>query len=469
VSRHACLSRRLPACIGIALLGTIAAPNLLAASIECAPRPFRWQEECGEIAHSDATLGWRRLRGIPLGGERSSWLTLGGEYRFRIEKLEEPSFGLRGETYTARDHRWFVHADLHSAAGPRLFVQLSAAADDGRKPVARAFDQSALDIAQAFADVPLTSGENRFLLRVGRQELDLHGNRLVSTRDAANLRRAFDMALASFTRGRLSALAFAGRPVRNDAGAFDDAAAGDERFAGASIGLAAPRRGGTDTFTLFYFDRTRPLAVYQDAVGPERRHTLGIRVVRTAAGWDGALQAAFQTGHAATKRVRAHGLAGDVGWRPEALALRPRFGLSFGYASGDRTANDDALGTFDVLYPNLGYFTDAPVFYPGNTVDFQPNVSAGLRAGLTLQAGCDFIYRVEANDAVYEPPGVPLVRGNGTGGYAAATLCFGKAVWRPTPNVEVTAAYVHAKTEDVLRSAGGSSTDYWLAQLALRL
>jgi hypothetical protein len=35
--------------------------------------------------------------------------------------------------------------------------------------------------------------------------------------------------------------------------------------------------------------------------------------------------------------------------------------------------------------------------------------------------------------------------------------------------VEVTAAYVHAGPEDVLRSAGGSTTDYWLAQLALRL
>ncbi|HEX2492197.1 MAG TPA: alginate export family protein [Steroidobacter sp.] len=452
----------------MALIGALAGPNVQAASLDCPLRPFRWQEDCGAIAHSEAALGWRRLRGIPLGSERSSWLTLGGEYRFRVETLEPPSFGLRGETYTARDHRWFVHADLHAAAGPRLFVQLSAAADDGRKPAARPFDHSALDIAQAFADLPLTSGDNQFLFRLGRQELDLHGNRLVSTRDAANLRRAFDMALASFTRGRLSALAFAGRPVRNDASAFDDAAAENERFAGASFDLASPRVGGTDTFTLLYFDRTRALAVYQDAIGSERRHTLGMRVVRTAAGWDGALQAAYQSGHVATQRVRAHGLAGDVGWRPAGWALRPRFGVSFGYASGDRAAGDDAVGTFDVLYPNLGYFTDAPVFYPGNTADFQPNISAGLNA-VTLQIGCDFIYRVEATDAVYEPPGVPLVRGNGAGKHAAATLCFGKAVWRPTPAVELTAAYVHARPEDVLRTGGGSSTDYWLAQLALRL
>ena len=39
----------------------------------------------------------------------------------------------------------------------------------------------------------------------------------------------------------------------------------------------------------------------------------------------------------------------------------------------------------------------------------------------------------------------------------------------PTPNVELTAAYVHAQPDDVLRAAGGSTTDYWLAQLALKL
>jgi hypothetical protein len=149
--------------------------------------------------------------------------------------------------------------------------------------------------------------------------------------------------------------------------------------------------------------------------------------------------------------------------------MQPRFGLSFGYASGDRTAEDDTVGTFDVIYPNLSYFTDAPVFYPGNTADLQPNVSAPVSKSLTLQSGCDFIYRLESTDAIYEPPGIPLVRGDGTGGHAVSTLCFGKASWRPTTRVELTASYVHAQPDNVLRGAGGSSTDYWLAQLALKL
>jgi len=462
------LTRRLAVGIGIALFGTLGACSLSAADLACPPRPFRWQDDCSSIARSDAALGWRRLRGIPLAADGSSWLTLGGEYRFRIETLDEPSFGLRGETYTARDHRWFAHADLHNAAGVRLFVQLSAAADSGRKPASRSFDQSAVDFAQVFADLPFRIGDNRLLLRLGRQELDLHGNRLVSTREAANLRRAFDMALASFSRGHVNALAFVGHTVHNSVGAFDDRADHGERFAGASFELV-PGSSSTDAFTLFFLDRERPRAVFQDAVGAERRRTYGIRFTRTLPEWDLALQAAFQRGNVGAKRAQARGLAGDVGYRPAHWALRPRFGVSFGYASGDRMAHDDAVGTFDVLYPNLGYFTDAPVFYPGNTADIQPNLSASPAAGLTVQTGCDFIRRLETTDAVYEPPGIPLVRGDGTGSHAAATLCFGKATWRLTPNVELTGAYVHAQPEGVLRDAGGTATDYWLALLSLKL
>jgi hypothetical protein len=61
------------------------------------------------------------------------------------------------------------------------------------------------------------------------------------------------------------------------------------------------------------------------------------------------------------------------------------------------------------------------------------------------------------------------VRGDGTGAHAAATLCFGKATWRPAPSIELTAAYVHAQPETFLLSAGGQTAEYWLAQLAVKL
>jgi hypothetical protein len=70
--------------------------------------------------------------------------------------------------------------DLRTAAGPRLFVHLSAADERGRQPQARPFDASRIDVAQAFVEVPLGSAAD---FRLGRKELDLDANRLVSLRD----------------------------------------------------------------------------------------------------------------------------------------------------------------------------------------------------------------------------------------------------------------------------------------------
>ena len=434
----------------------------------CAPRQFRWQEDCLPGDASESFVD--RLRAIPLVNDKALWLTLGGEYRLRVESLDEPSFGLRAvDAYTAVDHRGLIHADLRSRAGPRLFVQLSAAAEDGREPRARPFDRSAVDVAQAFADWPLSMGGGVLLLRAGRQELDLHGNRLVSTREAANLRRSFDTVFARFTRGPLSISAFAGRPVENRGGAFDDRADRRERFRGSMLEVGATSPSRSANTAVFYFDRERERAVYADFVGAERRHTLGIRHTRSSVGYDMALQAAYQFGDAGPKRIRASGLAGDLGMRRASWPLQPRFGLSFGLASGDDHAGDLRLGTFDVVYPNLGYFTDAPVFYPGNTTDVQPNVTLRLSTLSTLQTGCDFIFRNERADALYDPPGIPLARPADTDAHRAATLCYLKTQWRPSTHVEWTAAYVHGGVNSVLQSAGADPADYWLAQVALKL
>jgi hypothetical protein len=434
----------------------------------CAPRQFRWQEDCRPRDAPQSFVD--RLRAIPLVDDDTLWLTLGGEYRFRVESLDEPSFGLRPvDDYIAVDHRWLMHADLRSRAGSRLFVQLSAAAERGREPRARPFDRSAVDVAQAFADWPLAVGGGLLLLRAGRQELDMHGNRLVSTREAANLRRSFDMAFASFTRGPLSISAFTGRPVENRYGALDDRADHREQFRGGVLEVGVTSPSWSANTAVFYFDRERERAVYADFVGAERRHTLGIRHTRSSVGYDMALQAACQFGDAGPKRIRAYGLAGDVGVRPAHWPLQPRFGLSFGVASGDEHAGDMQLETFDVVYPNLGYFTDAPVFYPGNTTDLQPNVTVRLSAASTVQTGCDFILRNERADALYDPPGIPLARPADSDTDRAATLCYLRTQWRPSPRVEWTAAYVHGAVNSVLQSAGAKPADYWLAQIALKL
>ena len=383
--------------------------------------------------------------------------SVGGEYRLKIESLDAPDFDLRpsDEAYTAIGHRGLVHADLHVSDSLRAFVELSAAADSGRKPAERSFDRSRPDVAQAFIDLSLP---HETTLRIGRQQLDAGGNRLISTREAANLRLAFDMAHLESKLGRGSLTAFYGRPVLNQRGAFDDRRNPAEKFMGAWLRMPLTPASQAPVASFFFLSRDRASARYQEGTASDRRRTIGARLSATTVQWDYAVQASRQYGSFGSNGIRAFGFAGDFGWHPQ-VRFTPRMGVSFGYASADRR-RDDHLDTFDVIYPNLGYFTDAPVYYPGNTADIQPNVSIDASRSLRLRAGSDAVFRISKNDAVYGVPGVPLLPGNGTGPSFVAALSFLRAEWTASAHIGVTLSFVHGSTSTLIRHAGGRDFNY---------
>ena len=425
----------------------------------CNTKPFRWMEDCRALQTKNPQ-GLDRLRYLPLNTTGDAWLTLGGEYRLKSEHLSAPSFGLRSTpSFTATGQRFLAHADARSGDGPRFFLQLSAATDHGRKPAERSFDRSAVDLAQGFVDLPLY----RSSLRLGRQELDFGGNRLVSNRDAANLRRAFDMARLELKTSRATLALFGGQPVRNRTGAFDDDQTPGERLSG----VDARAFFFAAELDIFYLRRRREGAVFQEGAGREVRHTLGVRASGLAAGADYAVQGALQTGHFAENEIRAAGLAGDIGYTLREPGWKPRLGASFGIASGDQHRGDGKLGTFDVIYPNLSYFTDAPLIYPGNTWYFNPNVGFGPLPGMRVQIGVDAIWRLSKEDAVYEPPGIPLIRGNGQGSNTVAQLFYARLSWRADRRVDFVFSLVHARAGALITSNGGRNSKYGMAQLAL--
>lgn len=434
----------------------------------CAVKVFRWMEDCRELwSKGDSLRGLERLRYLPLTDSGSAWLTLGGEYRFKTEYLDAPDYGLgRGaEAYTALGERFLAHADLRTSAGFRVFAQLSAATDTRRKPAERPFDRSRPDIAQAFVDIPLPHSA---VLRVGRQELDSGGNRLISIREAANLRLAFDMAHVAASIAGFDAVAFYGRPVLNRPSSFDDRSNPSEKFLGGWLQHRLGSEPAAPLLNLFFFERDRARAIYQQGVASDDRRTIGVRWSGVDSRWDYAVQAARQYGTFGAARIDAFGAAGDVGWHAP-WASRPRLGASFGYASGDRRPGDRTLGTFDVLYPNLGYFTDAPVYYPGNTADAQPNVTFAVIQSVTARTGADVIFRVSKRDAVYGPPGVPALPGKGTGPSYLTTFAYLRADWTVSPNAVLSVSYVHGDAGALIRAAGGHPVNYGGVILDLHL
>jgi hypothetical protein len=451
--------------IAAAVAGFLVCVDCGEASESCAIRQFRWQEDCSML-RGQALSELDLPRYIPLSETGSVWLTLGGEYRLRSESLDAPDFGVgpSNRAFTALEQRWLAHADLRTTSAARVFVQLSTAADAGRKPIERPFDRSHVDFAQAFVDLPLPVFDST-VLRLGRQELDAGGSRLISTREAANLRLAFDMAHVESKFAGVSVVGFYGRPVQNRIGSFDDRGNPGEKFYGGWINSALP--GTAATLNLFFFARDRSSAVYEQGVADDRRRTIGTRYSANTSDWDYALQAAYQYGEFDLARIDAYGVAGDLGWHSHTWG-QPRFALSFGVASGDGRPTDKTLGTFDVLYPNLGYFTDAPVYYPGNTADFQPNVSLNAARHLSVRGGSDFVFRVSKYDAVYAPPGIPLIRGVGTGPSFVAALAYLRADWTPNAHVQVSISGVHGFTGSLVESAGGKNFNYGALTLDLK-
>jgi hypothetical protein len=406
--------------------------------------------------------------------------TWGAEYRGRYESLDPSNYGIgaAGQSYSAFGERFLVSGDLRSQDSLRLFVQLSAATEQGREPIERGFDKSALDIAQAFVELRLP-GLDRSTLRIGRQEFDSFGNRLVATREAANLRRAFDEIQLDVHMGELQVRAWAGRPVVNRAGAFDDRGDKAERFWGgiAHFDLSPTRAGGTNDSApraggfageLFFLARDRDRALYQQGISSDDRRTLGIRLNGTRGSVDIALQAAHQFGtFGSDSHIDSNGVAADIGWRAGKTKWL-RLGISAGYAQGDRSAADDTLQTFDPIYPNLGYFTDAPVLYPGNSADIQPNITLTLPRQLRIRAGSDHIFRLSTRDAVYTAPGVPLIPGRGDGAHPVSALNYVHADWSPTPHVQISAAWISSDIGTFVRQSGGRNLDYEMLLVTLR-
>ncbi len=422
----------------------------------------------GSRAAATALVGLMALtdRSVAAGDSGSVCLAVGGEYRLKTEALDPPDFGIRAtdRAYIANGQRFLVHAELRTQWGVRAFVQLSGASDAGRKPTERPFDRSGPNIAQAFVDLPLPVFSST-VLRIGRQELDSEGNRLISLREAANLRLAFDMAHLQTKIAGVSVVGFYGRPVLNRIGSFDDRGNPGETFLGGWV--SAPVLSTPSALSLFFFSRDRKTAVYEQGTAADKRRTLGLRYSGSDPMWDYAIQAAHQHGTSGVAHIDASGFAGDVGWHPNVWS-RPRLGMSFGVASGDKRPNDKTLGTFDVLYPNLGYFTDAPVYYPGNTADAQPNVTLNITPHLSVRSGSDFVFRVSNRDAVYAPPGIPLIRGDGTGPAFVTALSYLRADWTINSHVRLSVSGVHSSIGSLVESAGGRNFNYGAVTLDLK-
>ena len=423
--------------------------------------PLRFEENWGGSCNKIAPKCWRI-------GDAAT-LTLGADARVRAQGYRPVDFGIGsamgsggGDSYTL--FRGLAHGDLRVGKHVQMFVQFGAYDEAGRRGGPVSSDQSNLDLQQGF----LAWNGDMFSLRVGRQEMTLGTSRLIAVREGPNIRLAFDGIRASWRQGSHRIDGFAFRPVLNRPGAFDDNANKSQALYGLYATLA-PESMAPLKIDLYWLGYERDQGQFAAAQGRENRHSFGTRLFGSAKGWDWNMEAVLQTGHVGNQTIRAWTVASDTGFTFANLPWSPRLGLKADIASGDKNPRDGRLGTFNALYPNPTYFSEAALLAPGNIMDLQPAVTINPIPTLTLLLGWNFLWKHHKEDAIYTPP-APLVaipETIGTGRYIGDQIRL-EGGYRISPQWEIRAAAVHFRAGEALTQAGGRSVDFLMTSLAFR-
>ncbi|MCS6850881.1 MAG: alginate export family protein [Gemmataceae bacterium] len=286
-----------------------------------------------------------------------NWLlSSGGEFRYRY--MNEVDSRLTGSNNEYNLYREIFYLDLCFRDQFRLFAEFLSGESAGHELPPLAIDENPADMVDLFIDWKLfeLGGKNAYL-RVGRFEMLLGSERLISPLEWVNTLRNFQ-GLWAFRQGeRIDVHAFLVQPIRIDADAFDWIDP-DQTFAGL-WGTHRPKPG--TSADLYLLNRTfdRPDFLGRDGVrGGFDINTLGIRWVGDYDRrwlWD--FEGMFQFGRWVNQRMLAGAATASVGYRFAEVPTVPQFWLAWDWASGDPNPGQGAtFSTFNQLFPFGHYY-----------------------------------------------------------------------------------------------------------------
>ncbi|MFM9865459.1 MAG: alginate export family protein [Micropepsaceae bacterium] len=416
-------------------------------------KSFRWEEDYSYLAARAPADDLEALKFISLNDDRDAWLTLGADTRFRVDLIENGAFSLRpGGDYTTVTTRVLFHTDWHFDDALRAFVQFGFHDENGRRPQARPFDEGAIDLQQAFADIDLFDAVR---VRAGRQELPLGNQRLSDVREGGNIRRSFDGVRADVNIVPAKVVFFAASPVANGQENFDDEATRYEAFYGAYATVPVAWTGGSAD--IFWLHREKPNSVFATGTADDARSTVGARFFGNNGVWDYDVEALWQFGTFGADDVRAYAASVDAGWRAVSWPWQPRFSVRFDLGSGDGRAGDGELLSFDGPYPNFSYLSATSSYWPGNAWTVFPLLTATPNDDLTLYFGAQYMARLETGDAFYYQPQVPIAL-PGTIAHGLMTQMYTRLRWQPTRHWQLTATAIYQAAGVATNDAGGEDT-----------
>lgn len=444
----------------------VTAPAAVQAAPAAAPaarpapafRPINHDEDWTAYRNlGEDASNWAQMKAIPVG---STWLSLGGEARWRAEYRGNERFG-RGLQDDDGDlqQRLRLWADWRLTPNLRAFVDIQDARSHGLDSGEPFTEESRADVHQAFLETKHSLGQGALRVRVGRQEFGVGAFRIFEPREGANARTAFDMARVIYDNPNgWSGGVFAGYAIRESKASFDDATNYDYRIYG---GTASRRLGSGATapkLEVLYANTDRIGVAFDTGLaGRDDRDTLSLRLDGRVAPWDYDVEAVIQTGDFRGLDIEAWYLSGTVG-RTFNHAWAPRVAVRFDAASGDEDRTDGKLNTYNQLYvPPISLRTDLGV---SNLVSIQPQVTFRPLPKTTVGLLTAGLWRQSKEDGVYLLSG-QLLRSGAEGDsayvgwrYAAFTS------YVVNPFVTVTGVLNYTKAGDFLKQSGADDQSY---------
>ncbi len=385
------------------------------------------------------------------------------------ERLETSNVGLlglkgaSGQTYLL--HRLLAFGDLHVAAW-RLFLQIGNELETGRAGGAVPTDIDRADVAQAFVDYRFLEQGAAMTLRAGRFEMSFDDGALIGLRDGPNVRQSWDgfRGMAALSGANLDV--FAVRPVAVRPGILDDGDVTGQSLFGVHADLAVPGAENNRINAFYYVSLMPELALFPRP-GPERSQTVGARWRTTTGAWDGSLGAMRQFGTFAQEPVSAWSVHADVGRSLAEVAADPHLAFRVDAISGGNN-RDGTVHTFNALYPNYAFSTEATIEAPENLTQ------AAIVLGLTplprgtLEYKFEGLWRTSTSDAFYAAPTFPAARPTATGGHFSGTEQQLRGSYQIGSGWSVAAAFVRFQPAAFLRAAHDVAENFGMAEVSAR-
>ena len=344
------------------------------------------------------------LKLIELNASKGIFLTVGGEYRARFESFTNEGYSSENDSYYSQ--RLDLHAPLRLGTRVRLFGELYHGLTSGED---RLLEDDQIDLHQGFLEVVLLNkASSSMSLRLGRQEIGYGASRLIGIREGPNMRRSFDLAKLACQKGQGLLNIIYGKELTYGFDAFDNES---NLFENDSqnptiwgMYLQDNFVGKPGKLDFYYFGFNSATARFNDIVGEETRHSIGVRSYGKVGRYSFNTEVIYQFGELGGSDISAYNFETDWKYIVIDKGWKPTLGLRLDFSSGDATPGDGKIQTFNPMFVNPAIYSLAAVNTPSNLTGFHPNLTFYPAEGFSIYMDYALFFRTRVNDGLYTPP-----------------------------------------------------------------